>query len=96
MNESVAGGTTLHWPGPMVLVLARDGVQVTGSPWWTDSLEVKNGEMMYGRLPRQQPGPLVGSLPQLAAARQGLIAHLMYQDVTTPFRLGRHTANHPE
>ena len=49
-----------------VLVLARDGVQDTGSPRRTDSLEVKNGEMYDVVFRANNPG-LVGSLPQLAA-----------------------------
>jgi hypothetical protein len=32
----------------------------------------------------------------LVHAKQGLVAHLMYQGVTTRFRLGRQTANYPE
>jgi hypothetical protein len=32
----------------------------------------------------------------LPHAQEGLIAHLMYEGVTTPYRLGRDTGNSPE
>ncbi|MGH3657392.1 MAG: multicopper oxidase domain-containing protein, partial [Micromonosporaceae bacterium] len=34
----------MHLHGHHALVLSRDGERATGSPWWTDSLEVGNGE----------------------------------------------------
>ena len=48
------------------------------------------------RLRGRQPGDLARPLPQPAHATDGLIAHLMYEGVTTTFRLGRDTANSPE
>jgi FtsP/CotA-like multicopper oxidase with cupredoxin domain len=86
----------MHLHGHHVLVLARDGVQATGSPWWTDSLEVKNGQTYEVAFRADNPGLWMDHCHNLVHARQGLVAHLMYQGVTTPFRLGRHTANYPE
>ncbi len=34
----------MHLHGHHALVLSRDGVPSTGSPWWVDSLEVGTGE----------------------------------------------------
>jgi FtsP/CotA-like multicopper oxidase with cupredoxin domain len=86
----------MHLHGHHVLVLARDGVPATGSPWWTDSLEVKNAQTYDVAFRADNPGLWMDHCHNLAHAKQGLVAHLMYQGVTTPFRLGRHTANYPE
>jgi FtsP/CotA-like multicopper oxidase with cupredoxin domain len=86
----------MHLHGHHVLVVARDGRQATGSPWWTDSLEVKHGETYEVIFRADNPGIWMDHCHNLLHARQGLVAHLMYQGVTTPFRLGRHTANYPE
>ena len=34
----------MHLHGHHAVVLARDGVAATGSPWWMDSLDVAKGE----------------------------------------------------
>ncbi len=86
----------MHLHGHHVLVLARDGVQATGSPWWTDSLEVKNGQTYEVAFRADNPGLWMDHCHNLVHAKQGLVAHLMYQGVTTRVRLGRHTANYPE
>jgi FtsP/CotA-like multicopper oxidase with cupredoxin domain len=86
----------MHLHGHHVLVLAREGVPATGSPWWTDSLEVKNGQTYEVIFRADNPGIWMDHCHNLVHARQGLVAHLMYQGVTTPFRLGRHSANYPE
>ena len=86
----------MHLHGHHVLVLARDGLPATGSPWWTDSLEVKNGQTYEIAFRADNPGLWMDHCHNLVHARQGLVAHLMYQGVTSPFRLGRDTANYPE
>jgi FtsP/CotA-like multicopper oxidase with cupredoxin domain len=86
----------MHLHGHHVLVLTRDGVQATGSPWWTDSLEVKNGQTYDVAFRADNPGLWMDHCHNLVHAKQGLVAHFMYQGVTTRFRLGRDTANYPE
>ena len=86
----------MHLHGHHAVVLARDGAPATGSPWWFDSLNVENGETYRHRVRRRQPGRLDGSLPQAPHAADGLVAHLMYSGVTTPYRLGGDTGNEPE
>ena len=80
----------MHLHGHHLLVLARDGLQATGSPWWTDSLEVKNGQTYEIAFRADNPGLWMDHCHNLVHARQGVVAHLMYQGVTSPFRLGRH------
>jgi FtsP/CotA-like multicopper oxidase with cupredoxin domain len=86
----------MHLHGHHVLVLARDGVRSTGSPWWTDSLEVGSGETVEVAFVADNPGIWMDHCHNLPHAREGLVAHLMYEGVTTRFRLGRDTPNSPE
>jgi FtsP/CotA-like multicopper oxidase with cupredoxin domain len=86
----------MHLHGHHVVVLARDGVKATGSPWWTDSLEVRNGESFDVAFVADNPGIWMDHCHNLPHAQEGLIAHLMYEGVTTPYRLGRDSGNSPE
>jgi FtsP/CotA-like multicopper oxidase with cupredoxin domain len=86
----------MHLHGHHVVVLARDGVKATGSPWWTDSLEVRNGEVMDVAFVADNPGIWMDHCHNLPHAQEGLVAHLMYEGVSTRFRLGRDTPNSPE
>ena len=45
----------MHLHGHHAVVVSRDGVPATGSPWWVDSLEVRPGETFRGRVRRRQP-----------------------------------------
>ncbi|WP_235545465.1 multicopper oxidase family protein [Phycicoccus sp. Soil802] len=86
----------MHLHGHHVVVLARDGVKATGSPWWTDSLEVGNNQTFDVAFVADNPGIWLDHCHNLPHAREGLTAHLMYEGVTTRFRLGRDTPNTPE
>jgi FtsP/CotA-like multicopper oxidase with cupredoxin domain len=86
----------MHLHGHHVLVLSRDGVEATGSPWWTDSLEVGAGESYDVAFVADNPGIWSDHCHNLPHAKEGLIAHLMYEGVTTPFRLGKDTGNSPD
>lgn len=84
----------MHLHGHRVLVLARDGVSATGSPWWTDSLDVDPGEEFDVAFVADNPGLWTDHCHNLPHAKEGLIAHLMYRGVDTPFRIGN--GNVPE
>lgn len=86
----------MHLHGHHVVVLARDGVKATGSPWWTDSLEVRSGESFDVAFVADNPGIWMDHCHNLPHAQEGLIAHVMYEGVTTPYRLGRDSGNSPE
>lgn len=86
----------MHLHGHHVVVLARDGVKATGSPWWTDSLEVLSGQDFDVAFVADNPGIWLDHCHNLPHARDGLTAHLMYEGVTTRFKLGRDTPNTPE
>ncbi|MGI5239566.1 multicopper oxidase family protein [Dactylosporangium sp. CA-139066] len=93
--ENHSGEThPMHLHGHHAVVLSRDGVAATGSPWWTDSLEVADGETYEIAFVADNPGAWVDHCHNLAHAAEGLMAHLAYEGVTTPYRIGG--GNQPE
>ena len=59
----------MHLHGHHAVVLARNGVPATGSPWWVDSLNVRDGETYDIAFVADNPGDLDGPLPQPRARR---------------------------
>ena len=86
----------VHLHGHHAVVLARNGVKATGSPWWVDSLEVEDGETYEIAFRADNPGIWMDHCHNLKHARQGLVTHVMYDSVTTPYRLGEASGNTPE
>lgn len=86
----------MHLHGHHALVLSRNGVPATGSPWWVDSLDVGNGESYDIAFVADNPGIWMDHCHQLLHATEGLVAHLMYEGVTTPFSIGGTIGNEPE
>jgi FtsP/CotA-like multicopper oxidase with cupredoxin domain len=86
----------MHLHGHHVLVLSRDGVAATGSPWWVDSLDVQHGERYEVAFVADNPGIWMDHCHNLPHATEGLLAHLVYEGVTTPYLLGHATGNEPE
>ena len=84
----------MHLHGHHAVVLARNGVPATGSPWWFDSLNVENGESYDIAFVADNPGVWMDHCHQLRHAADGLVAHLMYEGIDTPVprrRTGRET-----
>ena len=86
----------MHLHGHHAVVLTRDGKPVTGSPWWFDSLDVQNGESFEVAFVANNPGIWMDHCHNLKHAAQGMVTHLMYEGVTTPYRLGSDSGNEPE
>jgi FtsP/CotA-like multicopper oxidase with cupredoxin domain len=86
----------MHLHGHHALVLARDGVPSTGSPWWVDSLDVADGESYDIAFRADNPGIWMDHCHDLPHAADGLVVHLMYEGVTTPFMVGGRAGNEPE
>ncbi|MEV6982467.1 multicopper oxidase family protein [Sphaerisporangium sp. NPDC051017] len=86
----------MHLHGHHAVVLSRSGVRATGSPWWVDSLEVGNGEWYDIAFVADNPGIWMDHCHNLPHASEGLVAHLMYEGVTTPFTIGGQKRNEPE
>jgi FtsP/CotA-like multicopper oxidase with cupredoxin domain len=86
----------MHLHGHHAVVLSRDGVKATGSPWWVDSLEVGVGETYEVAFVADNPGLWMDHCHNLPHAAEGLVAHLMYTGVEPSYRVGGEAANHPE
>jgi FtsP/CotA-like multicopper oxidase with cupredoxin domain len=86
----------MHLHGHHAVVLARNGVAATGSPWWIDSLNVLEGETYDIAFVADNPGIWLDHCHHLKHAAQGMVAHLMYEGITTPYRIGGAAENQPE
>ncbi|HLN77301.1 MAG TPA: multicopper oxidase family protein [Nocardioidaceae bacterium] len=86
----------MHLHGHHALVLSRDGKPSTGSPWWVDSLNVRDGETYEIAFRADNPGVWMDHCHNLPHASEGLVAHLMYEGYETPFVVGGKDANDPE
>jgi FtsP/CotA-like multicopper oxidase with cupredoxin domain len=98
MHISNHSGEThpMHLHGHHAVVLARNAAPATGSPWWVDSLNVGNGESYDIAFVADNPGIWMDHCHNLPHAAEGLVAHLMYDGVTTPFTVGGTAGNEPE
>ena len=86
----------MHLHGHHAVVLSRNGIEATGSPWWVDSLDVGDGETYEIAFLADNPGVWMDHCHNLPHAAEGLVAHLMYDGVSTPYVVGGEDDNHPE
>jgi FtsP/CotA-like multicopper oxidase with cupredoxin domain len=86
----------MHLHGHHVLVLSRNGQPVAGSPWWADTLNVEPGEMYEVAFRADNPGIWMDHCHVLDHAAEGMMMHLVYEGVVTPFEAGDPTGNRPE
>jgi FtsP/CotA-like multicopper oxidase with cupredoxin domain len=96
IENSRSDNHPMHLHGHHAVVLARNGVRATGSPLWVDSLEVDRGESYEIAFVADNPGIWMDHCHDLEHAVDGLVAHLAYTGVHTPFRIGGAAANEPE
>ena len=94
-NDS-KGVHPMHLHGHHVLVLSRDGQPSTGSPWWSDTLNVQAGESYVVGFRADNPGIWMDHCHNLTHASQGLTMHVAYAGVSTPFLVGDEPGNAPE
>jgi FtsP/CotA-like multicopper oxidase with cupredoxin domain len=86
----------MHLHGHHLLVLSRNGDAVSGSPWWTDTLNVAPGETYEVAFLADNPGIWMDHCHNLDHAAVGMVMHLGYDAITSPFEVGRGTPNQPE
>lgn len=87
----------MHPHGHRVLVESRNGEPVRGSPLWLDTFDVQPGEVWTVLLRADNPGIWMSHCHNLNHATQGMVVHLAYEGVTTPYELGGGPAdNRPE
>ncbi|MEU8527937.1 multicopper oxidase family protein, partial [Streptomyces sp. NPDC048629] len=86
----------MHLHGHRMLVLSRNGERATGSPWWTDTLNVAPGERYEVAFLADNPGLWMDHCHNLDHARDGMVLHLAYDGVRSPYEAGRSSGNLPE
>jgi FtsP/CotA-like multicopper oxidase with cupredoxin domain len=85
----------MHLHGHHVLVVSRNG-QAVKTPWWVDILDVGANERYDVVFRASNTGIWMLHCHNLPHAAAGLVTHLTYAGVGTPFRVGGHAHNHPE
>lgn len=86
----------MHLHGHHMLVLSRNNETVSGSLWWSDTLDVAPGESYEVAFRADNPGIWMDHCHNLTHAAAGMTMHLMYEGVASPFEVGTATPNHPE
>ncbi|MNR23920.1 Blue copper oxidase CueO precursor [compost metagenome] len=86
----------MHLHGHHVLVLSHNGKPSTGTPWWSDTLDVLPGDTYEVAFVADNPGLWMDHCHNLAHAVVGMSMHLMYEGITTPYSVGSSTQNRPE
>jgi FtsP/CotA-like multicopper oxidase with cupredoxin domain len=86
----------MHLHGHHVLVLSRNGTPTRGSPWWADTVEVLPGEVITVAFRADNPGIWMDHCHNLQHAAQGMVLHLGYAGVTSPYQVGHATDNRPD
>lgn len=86
----------MHVHGHHFLALTKNGKALTGSPMWLDTVNVRPGEIWEIGFRADNPGVWMDHCHQLVHAKQGLVLHLSYENVMTPFQVGGQVGNHPE
>jgi FtsP/CotA-like multicopper oxidase with cupredoxin domain len=86
----------MHLHGHRMVVVARNGVAATGSPWWVDSLNVAANESYDVAFVADNPGIWMDHCHNLKHAADGMVAHLMYEGYDTPYRIAGPADNRPE
>jgi FtsP/CotA-like multicopper oxidase with cupredoxin domain len=85
----------MHIHGHHVLVLSRNGVPVEGA-LWLDTVDVQPGETWRVAFVADNPGLWMDHCHNLEHALNGMVMHLAYEGVTSPFELGGEHGNAPE
>jgi FtsP/CotA-like multicopper oxidase with cupredoxin domain len=85
----------MHLHGHHMLVISRNGVDVDGA-LWLDTVDVKPGETWQVVFVADNPGLWMDHCHNLEHAAAGMVMHLAYTGVSSPFELGGEHANAPE
>ena len=86
----------MHLHGHHMLVLSHNGTPVSGSPWWSDTLNVASHDRYEVAFRADNPGIWMDHCHNLSHAAAGLTMHVAYAGVSTPFETGGAAHNHPE
>jgi FtsP/CotA-like multicopper oxidase with cupredoxin domain len=93
--SNTSGIHPIHLHGHHGVVLSRDGVPATGSPWLFDTLNVETGSTYVTAFVADNPGIWMDHCHNLKHAVDGLVVHLAYSGVAEPYVMGGPAHNHP-
>ncbi|MET7717027.1 multicopper oxidase family protein [Streptomyces sp. NPDC005407] len=86
----------IHLHGHHMLVLSKDGRKTTGSPVWLDTINVRPGEQWEVAFKADNPGIWMDHCHNFVHTGLGMVMHLTYEGVTTPYSVGGKAHNRPE
>ncbi|WMX44544.1 multicopper oxidase family protein [Streptomyces roseicoloratus] len=86
----------MHLHGHHVLVLSKNGKPLTGSPIWQDTVLVRPGEAWEVAFKADNPGIWMDHCHNFTHAQLGMVMHLAYENVTTPYTVGGKSGNRPD
>ncbi|MDX3853149.1 multicopper oxidase family protein [Streptomyces sp. AK02-01A] len=81
----------VHLHGHRVRVLSRNGDAVTGSPWYTDTLNVAPGEVFEIVFSADNPGIWMDHCHNQEHAAAGMVMHLAYTGITSDLHGNGHS-----
>ncbi len=85
----------MHLHGHHMLVLSRDGEEPAGA-LWLDTIDVRPGEVWEVAFLADNPGLWMDHCHNLEHAATGMVMHLAYEGVTSPFEFSAESGNSPE
>lgn len=94
-NEG-GGDHPFHIHGHTVRVLSRNGIPLSGSPVYLDTLLTRKDEVYEVYLEAENPGLWMAHCHDLGHASMGMSMMLNYEGITTPYRVGTLSGNLPD
>ncbi|WCK56512.1 multicopper oxidase family protein [Aneurinibacillus sp. Ricciae_BoGa-3] len=86
----------MHIHGHTMKLLAKNGKPVSGSPVYLDTILVKPHETYDAAFRADNPGLWMIHCHNLAHSDYGMDMMVSYEGVTTPYRVGSQSGNHPD
>ncbi|ARX80685.1 hypothetical protein SMD44_00083 [Streptomyces alboflavus] len=86
----------MHLHGHHMLVLGKNGKRASGSPIWQDTVLVRPGEKVQVAFKADNPGIWMDHCHNFWHSKLGMVMHLAYDNVTTPYEIGGPVGNKPE
>ncbi|HET9141286.1 multicopper oxidase family protein [Actinophytocola sp.] len=86
----------MHIHGHHFLVLSKNGNRPSGSPIWLDTVNVRPGDRYEIGFRADNPGVWMDHCHNFLHTRLGMVLHLAYQNVSSPYQVGGTAHNHPD
>ncbi|WP_399927723.1 multicopper oxidase family protein [Streptomyces kanamyceticus] len=86
----------MHLHGHHMLVLSKNGKRASGSPMRQDTVLVRPGEEVQVAFKADNPGIWMDHCHNFWHSKLGMVMHLAYDNVTTPYEIGGPVGNKPE